>query len=147
MGLTKLSITCSFRKGWAVMAVFLGIGLPSTLLAASPLLRCEISQGGETFIEDFLPNSDPYGVEAKDINGEFRFKAVLLGNEQLIESIKIYTYYKEQHQVVLLHEAQYMPPFPQSQFSSAALTGVNYLYSPDMERELQYGCTLLEAPP
>ncbi|MDN5836161.1 MAG: hypothetical protein L0H12_02280, partial [Nitrosospira sp.] len=55
--------------------------------------------------------------------------------------------YREQHQVVLLHEARYMPPFEPNQSSFAALTGVNYLYSPALEQELQYGCALLEVQP
>ena len=135
------------KRRLAESVIFLAIWLPSIVFAASPLLRCEIDQGGESYVADFLPSSDPYTVEAKDISGRFRFKVVMLGNEQLIESIKIYTYYQEQHQVVLLHMAKYMPPFIQSQPSFAALTGVNYLYSPGLERELQYGCALLEIPP
>jgi hypothetical protein len=134
--------------------------LPSTVPAASPFLRCKVSQGGMTYTEDFLPSTDPYSVQARDINGQFQFKAVVLGTESL-ESIKIYTYYRQQHQVVLLHEVRYLPPFNQNIQSSegapasenspdpdshAALTGINYLYSPEVEQELRYGCALLEAP-
>jgi hypothetical protein len=133
--------------------------LPSGMLAASPFLRCEVTQDGMTYKEDFLPTDDPYSVQAKDINGQFQFKAVVFGTESL-ESIKIYTYYRYQHQVVLLHEARYLPPFNQdiqnsennpgsennpNPASYAALTGINYLYSPEVEQELQYGCALLEA--
>jgi hypothetical protein len=134
--------------------------LPSSMLAASPFLRCEVTQDGMTYTEDFLPSADPYSVQAKDINGQFQFKAVVLGTESL-ESIKIYTYYRHQHQVVLLHEARYLPPFNQNIRNNehnnpggennpdpapyAALTGVNYLYSPEVEQELRYGCALLEA--
>ena len=49
----------------------------------------------------------------------------MMQNEQPIEYIKIYTYYKEQHSLVLLHVAKYLPPFRQNQPSFAALTGVN----------------------
>lgn len=129
------------------LVILLQTGLPSTLLAAPLVLRCEINQGGETLIGDFARVTDPYSVEAIDINGKFRFKAVLIGDEHHIEHIKIYTYYREQHQVVLLHEARYMPPFEPNQSYFAALTGVNYLYSPALEQELQYGCTLLEVQP
>jgi len=48
---------------------------------------------------------------------------------------------------VLLHVAKYLPPFGQNQPSFAALTGVNYVYSPGLERELQYGCALFNVPP
>lgn len=67
----------------------------------------------------------------------------MLGNERRIEYIKIYTYYQEQHWVMLLHETKYVSPFTQSPSSFAGLTGVNYLYSPGLEHELQYGCALL----
>ena len=144
MDLNETPINCRLRSLLAGMAISLAMWSQSTASVASPLLRCEISQGGETYIVDFLPRADPYTVEAKNINGKFRFKAIVLGNGQLVESVKIYTYYQEEHQMVLLHEARYMPPFSQSPSSSAALTGVNYLYSPRLEQELQYGCALLE---
>jgi hypothetical protein len=147
MNLNEAPINCHLRRLSAGMAIFLAMWSQSAAFAASPLLRCEINQGGEAYIVDFLPRTDPYTVEAKNINGKFRFKAIVLGNEQLVESVKIYTYYQEQHQMVLLHEARYMPPFSQSPSSSAALTGVNYLYSPRLEEELQYGCALLEVDP
>jgi hypothetical protein len=144
MDLNETPINCYLRKLLAGTAILLAMWSQSTASAASPLLRCEISQGGEAYIVDFLPRTDPYTVEAKNINGKFRFKAIVLGNDKLVESVKIYTYYQEHHQMVLLHEARYMPPFSQQPSSSAALTGVNYLYSPRLEEELQYGCTLLE---
>jgi hypothetical protein len=147
MDLNEAPVNCLLRRLLAGIAISLAMWSQSIAFAASPLLRCEISQGGETYIVDFLPRADPYTVEAKNINGKFRFKAIVLGNEQLVESVKIYTYYQEQHQMVLLHEARYMPPFSQSPSSSAALTGVNYLYSPRLEQELQYGCALLEVDP
>lgn len=118
---------------------------PQSLFAAPPVLRCEIHYGGQIFTEDFQPGADPYAVEPRAINERFLFKAVVIGNEKDLDYIKIYTYYKEQHQVVLLHEVKYLPPFRQSEPSSAALTGVNYLYAPLLERELQYGCMLLDA--
>jgi len=135
------------RMGLAKRAIFLAIWLPSTVFAAPPLLRCEISEGGESYIGEFFPTSDPYTVAAKDIGGRFRFKVVMMQKEQLIEYIKIYTYYQEQCPAVLLHVAKYMPPFRQHPTSFAGLTGVNFLYSPGLERELQYGCALSEVPP
>lgn len=135
------------RTGLAGRVIFLAIWLPSSLFAAPPLLRCEINESGESYFEEFFPTSDPYTVAAKDIGGKFRFKVVMMQKEQLIEYIKIYTYYQEQRPAVLLHIAKYMPPFRQDQTSFAGLTGVNFLYSPGLERELQYGCALSEVPP
>lgn len=115
-------------------------------LFAAPVLRCEIHQGGQIFTEDFVPVTDPYAINPKEINHQFLFKAVVIGNEQNIDYIRIYTYYREQHQVILLHEAKYLPPYPQNDSSPAALTGMNYLYAPVLEQEFQYECVLLDHP-
>lgn len=139
--------SCHSRIGLAAMVVLLATGLSSTVFATSQILRCEINESDETYIADFLPTSDPYTVVAKNIGERFRLKVVMLVNEQPIEYIKIYTYYKDSHSIVLLHVAKYLPPFGQNQPSFAALTGVNYVLSPGLERELQYGCALFNVPP
>ena len=133
-----------FLKHWlwkrlGKLILFIQIGFLSNLFAAPLVLRCEIHEGNEVYVTDFMPDTDPYNTEAININYRFQFKAVVSGNEQDIEYVRIYTYYKQQHQVVLLHEVKYIPPFRQSEPAFAALTGVNYLYAPLMERELQYG--------
>lgn len=119
---------------------------PAALLLAGPveavpLLRCHLSYAGVTQTLMAVPGSDPYGVEAMDIGGRFRFKAVVIGNERHIDYIKLYAYYQSARQPVLLHEARYMPPFAAT-VSPHDLTGLNFLYSPDLGREFQYGCTL-----
>ncbi|MGE5027051.1 MAG: hypothetical protein ACM3JK_01110 [Betaproteobacteria bacterium] len=123
-----------------------GLLFPAALLAAAsvqaaPLLRCHLSYAGITHILEAAPGSDPYGVEARDIGGRFRFKAVVIGNDRRVDYIKLYAYYQAERQPVLLHEARYTPPFAATA-SPYDLTGLNFLYSPDLGRELQYGCTL-----
>lgn len=122
--------------------------LPLALLSsgaaeASPLLRCEVSYAGATHILEAAPVADPYSVVAKDIAGRFSFKAVVIGDDQHVDYIKLYAYYQSPRQPVLLHEARYLPPFAAS-VSPYALTGTQFLYSysPDLGRELQYHCTL-----
>jgi hypothetical protein len=147
-------------KHWIQLAGSLRPALSAGLLAgvliapaafASPLLRCQIDQGGSTQVLEFAPVSDPYSVKAIDINGRFRFKAVVIGDERHIEYIKLYTYSQTRRQPVLLHVAKYLAPvaLPVALPSPApaALTGLNYVYSPQLERELQYGCALLELAP
>lgn len=114
---------------------------------ATPLLRCKIDQGGVTQVLELAPVNDPYTVKAIDINGRFRFKAVVVGDARLVEYIKLYIFDNPKRQPVLLHEAKYMAPVAQLSPLPAALTGVNYVYSPRLERELQYECALLEAAP
>lgn len=121
-----------------------GMLLPAAV-SASPRLRCQLGQGDTVQVLDFTPVQDPYGAKAVDIRGNFRFKAVVIGNEQKIDYIKIYAYYQSKRQAVLLHEAKYPAPVvADSAANPAALTGTNYLYSPELGRELQYGCVLFE---
>jgi hypothetical protein len=108
---------------------------------AIPQLRCQIDQAGEskTIVSNAV--SDPYRAKAIDINGRFRFKAVMVGNDAHIEYIKLYTYYQTARQDVLLHQASYSA-IDYVPAATLPLTGVVRLYSPPLGRELQYACVL-----
>jgi hypothetical protein len=142
-----LTLRFTFRIRLALTAGFLLIGLNSTTALATPLLRCTIEQGGSTRVLEFAPESNPYTAKAIDINDQFRFKAVVVGNAQQIEYVKLYTYDFPKRQPVLLHEVKYMAPVARPISQPASLTGVNYVYSPRLERELQYECALVETAP
>jgi len=126
---------------------FFIVALASATVLATPLLRCKIDQGGTTQVFEFSPDISPYTAKAMDINGQFRFKAVVVGDVRQIEYIKVYTYDFPKRQPVLLHEAKYIVPIAHPISQPVSLTGVNYVYSPRLERELQYECSLLEAAP
>lgn len=133
----------AFPARLVMMTGFLMVVLGSADTLATPLLRCKVDQGGSAQVLEFAPESSPYTAKAIDINGRFRFKAVVVGDARQIEYIKIYTYDFPKRQPVLLHEAKYMAPVA----GSVSLTGVNFVYSPRLERELRYECTLLETAP
>ena len=122
--------------------------LPQSAFAA-PLLRCKIEQSGATFLVESSPRLDPYSVASVAINKNFRFKAVVIGNEQKIAYVKIYAYDMGKRQPILLHEAKYLAPLVQTaqaaELAPFQLTGMHYLYSPDLNREMQYGCSLIES--
>ena len=140
--------TCRrYRQRFALSVGILASGLIALTASAAPLLRCQIDQGGKTQLLEFAPVSDPYTVKAIDINGRFRFKAVVIGDERHIEYIKLYTYSQARRQPVLLHEAKYMAPVASSGTAPMTLTGMNYVYSPQLEREIQYQCSLQELAP
>jgi len=119
----------------------------ANISSAVPLLRCTVDQGGSTQTLTFAVTNDPYATKAFDINDRFRFKAVVIGDLQHIEYIKIYVYDFPSRQPVLLHEAKYIKPLSAQKTLPIPLTGVNFIYSPRLERELQYQCLLLEATP
>ncbi|MYN14170.1 hypothetical protein GSY71_13575 [Pusillimonas sp. TS35] len=111
-----------------------------------PLLRCEISLMGDNPRKvEFTPTADPYTVESVDIDGIYRFKAVMVGARP-IAYIKLYVYYHKSGRFILLHQAKYVPPpLPSPSDSVEPFTGIQYLYSPNLERELRYSCKLTEA--
>lgn len=117
------------------------------ILQAAPLLRCQIEQGAVTKVLDTAPVDDPYSVAAVDINGRFRFKAVVMGDAQHVDYVKLYVYATTKRQPRLLHQANFREPATSREAQPMMLTGVNYVYSPQLEREIKYSCTLLENPP
>lgn len=134
-------------RAMALIGFFSGLSLPAAV-SASPRLRCQLTQSDTVQVLDVAPERDPYRAKAVDINGNFRFKAVVVGDAQKIDYINLYTYYLSTRQPVLLHEAKYpAPPVAHSAASPVDLTGTNYLYSPRLGRELQYACTLIEVAP
>jgi len=96
---------------------------------------------------EFTPVTDPYPVKAIDINGKFRFKAVVIGDATHVDYVKLYTYHLAGKRPVLLHEATYTAPQAQVQPAADALSGTTLLYSPALERELKYACALFEVSP
>jgi hypothetical protein len=112
--------------------------------AAAPRLHCRIDQADTSQDLQFGVSSDPYTAPSIAIGERFRFKAVMVGDGQRVEYINLYTYYQTRGQAVLLHEAKYLAPQAQAGADPAALTGLVYLYSPSLGRELRYGCALRE---
>lgn len=117
---------------------------------AQPIVRCEITYAAKTQILESRINDDPnidaggaYVNDGSEIADRFRVKAILLGSGQNLEVIKLYAYYETSRQAILLQEVKYTAPFTLST-TPYGLTGLNYLYSPPLGRELQYGCALLE---
>jgi hypothetical protein len=133
-------------RAWStVLASLLVLALP--VAEAVPGLRCQIEQGGTSQVYEFAPVADPYTVSGVDINGRFRFKAVVIGDARRIEYINLYTWYQTTPRPVLLHQAKYIGPVLGPDRATASLTGRNYLYSPGREREFEYECTLAEVSP
>lgn len=108
---------------------------------AAPLLRCEVAYAGTTHVIEARPEADPYPVPSVDIGGRFRFKAVMVGEAQRLDYIKLYAYLETPRQPVLIQQATYLPPFMVTPMPYA-LTGDQRLYAGPVERELQYRCTL-----
>lgn len=137
---------------WGIMKTSLALcaalllAFAGTPVLAAPLLHCEVTYAGSSHVIEVAPGSDPYLTKSIDIDGRFRFKAVVLGAGERIDAIKLYAYYETRRQPILIQEMKLLPPFAVSD-QPDSLTGRQYLYAPPLGRELQYGCALLEAKP
>ena len=129
-----------------VLGLLAALSVP-TMAQAAPRLRCQLEQGGTTQVHEFAPVADPYGVAAIDINGRFRFKAVMIGDERQIQYIKLYTHYQTARRLIILHEVSYLRPRIPAGTATVELTGRNFLYSPGREREFQFSCSLIGGTP
>ncbi len=109
--------------------------------ATEPVLRCFVTYAGSTEVIETGLSSDPYQIAAQDIQGRFRFKPVMIGEHGRISYIKLYAYFQTSKTDIPIHQASYFPPFRQSK-QAYLLTPHNSLYAGEVERELQYHCTL-----
>jgi hypothetical protein len=78
---------------------------------ATPWLRCVVGYAGSTQLIETGVTNDPYSVESVDINGRFKFKAVMNGSASTINYIKLYAFFQTRSADVPIHQATYYPPF------------------------------------
>lgn len=117
--------------------------LAQTAAHGTPTLRCQLTYAGSTQTLEATPVANPYPVAAVDVGGRFRFKAVMVGEGTQLDYIKLYAYLDTRRQPVLVQQATYLPPFA----ATASLTGQQFVYAGEMERELQYECSLQGVAP
>ncbi|PIT71576.1 hypothetical protein B9Z41_16830 [Limnohabitans sp. JirII-31] len=122
-------------------------GLVPVMALASPLLRCQFEVNAEAQQHAFVPTRDPYPVTSIDLNQRFRFKAVVLGDDQRVELINLYVYYQTHRQPMLMQHVKFVAPVAQQTPAPDALTGQMAVYSPFLGKELQYSCALHEVTP
>jgi hypothetical protein len=142
--LEQLTTVWGIMKTSLALCVVLSLAIAAAPALARPLLHCEVTYAGSNHVIEVAPGSDPYLTKSVDIDGRFRFKAVVLGAAERIDAIKLYAYYETRRQPILIQEMKLLPPFAVSD-QPDSLTGRQYLYAPPLGRELQYGCALLEA--
>ncbi len=114
-----------------------------TAAHGTPTLRCQLTYAGSTQTLDATPVRNPNPVASVDVGGRFRFKAVVVGEGTQLEYIKLYAYLDTRRQPVLVQQATYLPPFA----NTPSLTGKQFVYAGEVERELQYECSLQGVAP
>jgi hypothetical protein len=116
---------------------------------ATTVLRCVIDSTGETLAHDARITDNPYTVPPVSVNRHFRFKAVVVGDARAgtVEHVQLYTQYQGARGPVLLHQVGYTRPVVNTDPRTPSLTGLQWVYSPERERQFQFECRWHEVQP
>jgi hypothetical protein len=111
---------------------------------AKPQLQCTFEVNSEIHHRVFALAADPYAVEGVPIGNRFRFKAIVLGEGERVESVNLYVYYNTRRQPMIMQHTQFLQPKIANAAAEDALTGRVSVYSPLLGKELMYRCALQE---
>lgn len=114
----------------------------AALPAQADSVRCQLTYGGETRQIEAGPTATPYTVAPVAIGSFFLFRIVFRQTPAELASVKLYTYANRDSGPVLIHQASYAYPAATSPLAAAVngFTGLNFVYEPLRDSELQYWC-------
>lgn len=114
----------------------------TALPAQADSVRCHLTYGGETQQIETGPTVTPYTVAPVAIGSFFLFRIVFRQTPAELASIKLYTYANHDSGPVLIHQASHTYPTATSPSPAAVngFTGLNLVYEPLRDSELQYWC-------
>ena len=124
----------------AIVALLAALALPAH--AAS--VACHLTYGGETRIVEATPTADPYTAPTVSIGSYFRLRIVFRTQPADLAGIKLYAYADRDEGPSLIHQATY--PYPPPPAAVHGFSGLNFVYEPLRDGELQYWCELKGAP-
>ena len=130
-----------FLPPWRAVAGLLALlaGVAGALALADVI--CHYTYGGETKVLRAAPTDDPLRVRGTVIGSYFQLRVVLQTRPADLAAVKIYTYADRDGGPLLLHQATFPYPPPQPRRGAAyGFTGLQYVYEPVRDGELQYWC-------
>ena len=110
-------------------------GLPA---AAEEHVVCHVTYGGETQRVRAEAVTRPYAVAPVSIGSYFLFRIVFEREPAKLAAVKIYTYGARDEGAVPIHVAEF--PYPVTVRSRYGFTGIQRVYEPVRDGELQYWC-------
>lgn len=116
----------------------------------SPMLHaqtvaCHLTYGGETQIVEAPPGNAPYIGEPTAIGSFFQFRIVFVHEPTDLARINLYTHADLGEAPIPLQHASH--PYPLRNQERYGFTGLQRVYEPKRESELQYWCELRETAP
>lgn len=108
----------------------------------SETLLCHLTYGGETQVLRAAPVTAPYAVPVQAIGSYFLFRMVFQKEPADLAAIKIYVFTERADGPAPILQVTH--PYPPARPAAAAhgFTGLNSVYEPIRDGELQYWCEL-----
>ena len=107
-------------------------------------VACHVTYGGETRTISAAATTQPLAVAPVSIGSYFLFRIVFRQEPADLAGIKLYTYADRDDAPTIIHQVTHTyPPVPAAVHG---FTGLNFVYEPVRDGELQYWCELKDAP-
>ncbi len=105
---------------------------------STPGVVCHVTYGGETRHIEARPTDSPYAVAPVAIGSYFLFRIVFRTEPADLAGIKLYTYADRSDGPAIVHQASHR--YPASNAASHGFSGLNFVYEPLRDGELEYWC-------
>lgn len=130
--------------------VLLGVGLVAAGIARaamhSPRVECHYTYGGEEKILAASPVASPYPVDALQVGSYFRLRVIFQQTPRDQASVKVYVYADREEGLVPLHQGTWPYPLASGRAGRHGFTGLQRVYEPVRDGELEYWCALVATP-
>ncbi|WP_265943834.1 hypothetical protein [Dechloromonas sp. A34] len=121
-------------------AVLLGALAGAATIAEADTVACHLTYGGQTQIVEARPSASPYNEAPVAMGSYFLFRIVYRQEPADLAGIKLYAYADRDSGPVIIHQASH--PSTAANRAKHGFTGLQYVYEPVRDGELQYWCEL-----
>jgi hypothetical protein len=128
------------EQRWPAALIAAALALP----AHAANVACHLTYGGETRVVSARPTTAPETVAPVAIGSYFLFRIVFRQAPADLAGIKLYTYADRDEGPTIIHQASH--PYPPPAAKVHGFSGLNFVYEPVRDGELQYWCEVKEKP-
>ncbi len=117
------------------------LGAAALLLSSAAVadrVLCQVTYYDTIQLIEAVPVDSPYAVEPQAIGSYFLFRLVVEGKPADLAVIKVYVYADHESGATLIHQANYS--YPATNAATHGFSGLNFVYEPVRDGELQYWC-------
>lgn len=123
-----------------IAATAVALALSASALARADTVACHLTYGGETQVIESTPLGSPYTGTPTAIGSFFLFRIVFVREPADLARINLYTHADLGEAPIPLQHASYS--YPVSNPGRYGFTGLQRIYEPKRESELQYWCEI-----